>query len=375
MSWLTLNWIVFWLAVIPWALGIMNLFLFREPKNTSSSTSVPPVSVLMPARNEEARIRPALETIAETEGVEFELIIADDNSTDATADIVREFAQNDPRIKLVSTPKLPEGWGGKNHACHFLSTQAAHEHMVFIDADMIVSPDCFARLSAHLANNKAALLSGIPLQETGSFWERVVIPTIHVMMLGYLPFIGMRLTKSPGFGAAVGQIIAVRKKEYEEVGGHTAIKATMHDGVQLARTFRRNGLFTDLVNVTDLCATRMYDNLADIWAGFMKNAHEGIATPVALPIWTVLLVGGHILPLVLLVIALAAGLEPVLAGAACLLIFSFRFILALRFHQSLLGAALHPLGVGFMVVLNWIALFRRLAGRTVSWRDRAYDTN
>lgn len=372
MSWLTLCWIVFVLAAIPYFLGVWNLVLFRAPKEVSET--VPAVSVLMPARNEEARIRPALETILESEGVEFELIVADDNSTDGTADIVRSFAKEDARIKLVSTPSLPEGWGGKNHACHFLSTQARYDHMVFIDADMIVSPDCFARLSGHLANNKAALISGIPLQETGTFWERVVIPTIHVMLLGYLPFIGMRLSKSPGFGAAVGQIIGARRAEYQQVGGHEPIRATMHDGVQLARLFRRNGIFTDLVNVTDLCATRMYDNVADIWAGFMKNAHEGIATPVALPIWTVLLVGGHILPLVLTIIAFAMGLEPALAVAALLLIYSFRFFLALRFHQSMLGALLHPLGVGFMVVLNWIALFRRLAGRSVSWRDRAYET-
>ncbi len=372
MSWLTLSWIVFGLAAIPYVLGVWNLFLFRAPKQVSGP--VPPVSVLMPARNEEARIRPALETIAETEGVEFELIVADDNSTDATADIVRSFAEDDPRIKLVSSPPLPEGWGGKNHACQFLSSKARHEHMIFIDADMIASPDCFARLSGHLANNKAALISGIPLQETGTFWERVVIPTIHVMMLGYLPFIGMRLSKSPGFGAAVGQIIGVRKTEYLKVGGHEPIMATMHDGVQLARLFRRNGYFTDLVNVTDLCATRMYEDVAGIWAGFMKNAHEGIATPIALPIWTVLLVGGHIMPLVLTVIAFAAGLEPAIAVAALLLVYSFRFFLALRFHQSLLGALLHPLGVGFMMVLNWIALFRRMAGRTVSWRDRAYET-
>lgn len=372
MSWLTLNWIAFWLAVIPYGLGIWNLFLFRAPKPASGS--VPPVSILMPARNEEARIRPALETISETEGVEFELIVADDSSTDRTAEIVQSFAQNDPRIKLVTTPPLPEGWGGKNNACYFLSTQASHEHMIFIDADMIVSPDCFARLSAHLANNEPALISGIPLQETVTFWERVVIPTIHVMMLGYLPFIGMRNSKSPGFGAAVGQIIGVRKTEYERVGGHEPIKATMHDGVQLARLFRRNGIMTDLVNVTDLCATRMYENVAGIWAGFMKNAHEGIATPIALPIWTVLLVGGHILPVILAIIAFATGREPAVALAACLLIFSFRLLLALRYHQSLLGALLHPLGVGFMVVLNWIALFRRMAGRTVSWRDRAYET-
>ncbi len=373
MSWITLSWIVFGLAALSYLLGIFNILIFRAPRQPDGK--VPPVSILMPARDEEARIRPALETIQESEGVEFELIVADDNSTDSTADIVREFAKNDPRIKLVTTPKLLEGWGGKNHACQFLSTQASHDHMIFIDADMIVSPDAFARISNHLAENEPALLSGVPMQETVTFWEQVVIPTIHVMLLGYLPFIGMRNSKTPAFGAAVGQIVAVHRPEYQRVGGHEAIKDSLHDGVQLARLFRRNKIMTDLVDVTNLCATRMYENLQGIWAGFMKNAHEGIATPIALPIWTVLLVGGHIMPLIMTIIALMFGLHATLAIAALLFSYSFRLLLAYRFQQTFLGVLMHPLGVGFMVFLQWVALFRRFAGKTVNWRDRSYDTN
>ncbi|MEM7428758.1 MAG: glycosyltransferase family 2 protein [Pseudomonadota bacterium] len=372
MSWLTWSWVAFVLAALPYGLGVMNIFLYRAPRPAGDKVS--PISVLVPARNEEKRIRPLLETMQESEGVEFELIIADDNSTDATPDIIREFSKDDPRIKLVSTPKLPEGWGGKNHACYFLSQQASHENMVFIDADMIVSPDCLARISAHLDDNDAALISGVPLQETVTFWEQVVIPQIHVMLLGYLPFLGVKLSKSPGFGAAVGQIIAVKRSAYEETGGHEPIRATLHDGVQLARLFRRNGLKTDLVDVTSVCATRMYEDLEGIWSGFLKNAHEGMATPVALPIWTILLAGGHILPLVLVLIGLALGLPIVVAMVALLFTYSFRLLLAFRFQQTLLGALLHPLGVAFMLYLQWVALFRSLAGKTVSWRDRAYDT-
>lgn len=372
MSWMFWCWAALVLAAIPYGLGMMNIMLFRKPEEPSGEVS--PISVLVPARNEEKRIRPLLETMQESEGVEFELIIADDNSIDATPDIVNEFAKDDPRIKLVSTPKLPEGWGGKNHACHFLSQQASHENMVFIDADMIVAPDCLARVSAHLDNNEHAMISGVPLQETVSFWEQVVIPQIHVMLLGYLPFLGMKLSNSPGFGAAVGQIIAVKRSLYRKVGGHEPIRATLHDGVQLARLFRRNDLKTYLVDVTSLCATRMYEDLAGIWSGFLKNAHEGMATPVALPIWTILLAGGHILPLVLVLVGWAMGLPLTIAIIALLFIYSFRLLLAFRFQQTLLGALLHPLGVAFMLYLQWVALFRSFAGKRVNWRDRAYDT-
>ena len=89
MSWLTLCWIAFWLAIIPYFLGIWNLFLFRPPKVVEGD--VAPVSILVPARNEEARIRPALETIQETEGVDFELIVADDGSGPETAELLKEM--------------------------------------------------------------------------------------------------------------------------------------------------------------------------------------------------------------------------------------------------------------------------------------------
>ncbi len=372
MSWMTLCWIAFWLAALPYGLAIINIIMFRAPEKTDAKA--PPVSILMPARNEEARIRPALETIQQTEGVEFELIVADDSSSDSTPDIVREYARNDERIKLVTTPKLPEGWGGKLHACHFLSTQAKHDHMIFIDADMIVAPDAFARLSSHLAHNRAAMVSGVPFQKTVTFWEQAVIPTIHLLLLGYLPFIGMRNFVTPAFGAAVGQIIAVRRKEYEQVGGHKAIRETMHDGIQIARLFRRNKIMTDLVDVTNLCATRMYEDLKGIWSGFMKNAHEGMATPIGLPIWTLLLVGGHILPVILVVTSFALGLPAMVAVASLLFSYLLRILLAFRFKQSFLGVLVHPLGVGFMVFLQWSALLRRFAGRTVSWRDRDYET-
>ena len=371
MSWNAWCWTALVLAAIPFVLGLMNVFFYRAPRKVAEAA--PPVSVLVPARNEQERIRPTIETVLASRGVELELVIADDHSSDGTVAVVEEYARADSRVRLVHVPKLPTSWGGKMHACHFLSTQPAHEHAVFLDADVTVSPDALARLSQALAEGKSALVSGLPYQETGSFWEKLLIPQIHVLLLGYLPFIGMRLSTWAAFGAGCGQVLAVRMKDYHASGGHEAIKHLLHDALQLARLFRSKGMQTDMVDLTDLSATRMYDNFADIWSGFMKNAHEGIATPIALPIWTVLLAGGHILPVVLLAIGLIAGLPATLPFIACALLYSFRFLLAWRYRQSLVGALLNPLGIAVMVWLQWVALFRKFRGQRVSWRDREYD--
>ncbi|MFP4004152.1 MAG: glycosyltransferase [Alphaproteobacteria bacterium] len=358
------------------ALGCWNLMLYRTPRAAPRGFR-PKLSVLVPARNEEARLGPTLDSVLASRGVDLELIVGDDHSTDGTAELVRRAAARDPRVRLVRPPALPPGWSGKQHVCHFLSTQARHGTLVFLDADVRLAPDALSRIAAFMERARTNLVSGFPRQITESFWEKVVIPQIHFLLIGFLPMTGMRRTNDPGFGAACGQLIAVRRLAYEAAGGHKADRASRHDGVKLPRTFRKAGLRTDLFDATALAHTRMYDSLSGIWFGFRRNATEGMATPKALPVWTVLLAGGQILPPFLLLWHFGvAPLPPpalALAAAATAAVFGFRALLALRFRQSWLGVLLHPLGVAFTLALQWVALVSALRGRTVSWRGREYS--
>ena len=131
------------------------------------------------------------------------------------------MAESDRRLRLIQVPPLPAGWIGKNHALHVLSLEAQHEHAIFIDADVVIAPDTVHRLSRYLAANPAtALISGFPRQITGSLGERLLIPLIHVLLLGYLPLPGMVYTRSPAFATGCGQLIAVRLSAYRRAGGH-----------------------------------------------------------------------------------------------------------------------------------------------------------
>ena len=362
------------LALNPLGLGIANLALLRPPRPANAGTP-PKVSVLIPARDEEDRLGPTLTAVLASRDVDLEVIVGDDHSTDGTAALIKTFMDNDGRVRTVTPPPLPEGWSGKQHACAFLAEQATHDTMIFMDADVVVAPDAVARIAAELERSGAGLVSGFPRQVTATFWEKLAIPMIHVLLIGYLPIIGMRKSPNPGFAAACGQLIAVKSEPYRRAGGHAAIRASMHDGVKLPRAFRKSGAMTDLFDATGLCDCRMYTSLAQVWSGFAKNATEGIATPVALPIWTVLLLGGHVLPWILLVYGLvgnAGTLGISVAATAVASGYAFRFLLAARFRQSWLGAALHPFGVLFMIVLQWWALFRHLSGTRGAWRGRTY---
>lgn len=365
--------IMFVIAMVTPVMGTMNLLLYW-PLSRKVEAALPAVSVLIPARNEEARITPVLESVLACKGVDFEVIVGDDNSTDGTARIVSGFAARDPRLTMVSPPPLPKGWMGKNHACFFLAKQARHERAIFLDADVTLTPDALQRIASEFARRPdLKLLSGFPQQITGSFWEKLLIPLIHTVLLGYLPFLGVKFTSSPAFATACGQLIAVHLPAYFDVGGHERIKHSVHDGVMLPRFFRAAGYRTDLADITGISATRMYENGPQVFNGLMKNAHEGMATPVGLPVWTVLLLVGHVLPPVVALWAWFAGVASdvlMLALLSAPLPWLMRFVLAFRFRLSLLGAALHPLGVAVLVGIQWVAFLRWRSGRRIQWKDR-----
>lgn len=332
----------------------------------------PRLSVLIPARDEEAAIVPAVESILASTGVEFEILVLDDHSTDATAARVLALAARDPRVRLVEGRPLPAGWCGKQHACWQLAREARHDLLVFLDADVRLAPDALARLAAFLSEHpRVQLASGVPRQLTGTFLERLLIPLIHFVLLGYLPMARMRTCTRTGYAAGCGQLFIARRGAYFAAGGHRALRDSLHDGVKLPRAFRRAGFLTDLFDATDLATCRMYRSGGEVWRGLGKNATEGLAHPAAILPWTALLLGGHVLPWAALAWAWGTGLAP-LAAAACALSLWPRLVAVVRFRQSGLGAVLHPLGVLALVTLQWEALASRWRGRPMEWRGRRY---
>lgn len=357
------------LALIPALLFLRNLALYA-PLPQSGSAS-PKCSVLIPARNEEANIAAALNSILQSEGVELEVIILDDGSTDHTADIVHKFTA-DPRVRLETAEPLRLGWCGKNFACHQLAALAKHPLLVFMDADVRVSrPDSLARLAAFMDQSRAALVSGVPHEETRGLTEKLIIPLIHFVLLGFLPLERMRKSSDPRFAAACGQILAVRREAYDPVGGHTTIANRIHDAVALTRTFRAHGFATDLFDATDTFHCRMYRRASEVWHGFAKNAHEGLGSPQLIVPTTLLLLAGQVLPLVLLAFAVSP-LAFTFSLIGTLAAFLPRIIASVRFHQSVLSAVLHPFGICALVAIQWFAFFRSLRKRPATWKGREY---
>jgi glycosyltransferase involved in cell wall biosynthesis len=360
-------------AAIPAALFFANLRRYRRPAPPTASAQLPAVSVLIPARNEERSIGAAVASVLANRGVDLEVVVLDDHSTDATADIVRQMAESDERVRLERAPRLPSGWCGKQHACAALAERASHDRLVFLDADVRLSRDALATMVAFQESSGADLVSGVPRQETGSFAERLVIPLIHFVLLAFLPLGRMRQSTHPSYAAGCGQLFLARRAPYEAAGGHRSIRSSRHDGVKLPRAFRTAGFRTDLFDATELAVCRMYRSFEEVWSGFAKNADEGLATPRLILPMTAFLALGQIAPFVLL--PLAAGAPGPVKGAlvvAALLAWAPRLAAAVRFRQSFVGALLHPVGMLVMLAIQWYAFIGKAVGRPASWKGRSY---
>ncbi len=377
-------------ASVPAGLFCVNLLLYRAPGAVGGG-KVPRVSVLIPARNEAAGIAACVESVLASAGVEFEVVVMDDASTDGTGEIVRALAARDARVRLEQAPALPKGWNGKQHACWALAHAARYEVLCFVDADVRLEAEAVARMAAFLVRSRCTLVSGFPRQVTETWLEKLLLPLIHFVLLGFLPVARMRATTKPAYAAGCGQFLMVEREAYFASGGHAGIRETMHDGLRLPKLLREHGYRTDIADLTGLATCRMYRSASEVWFGLAKNATEGLGSPGRIGPVSALLVMGQVVPFLLgiwalLVLAISVFFwalvttvhprEVVTLFGTILLSMAAawlpRWVGVVRFRQSALSALLHPVGIVVLLGVQWYALVRKAMGGAVTWKTRAY---
>ncbi|NDA25235.1 MAG: glycosyltransferase [Verrucomicrobia bacterium] len=351
---------------------LLNLKVFRFPDILPPHDPAPLISVMIPARNEEQRIRPCLETLTSSNYPSFEILVLDDHSTDGTAEIVRQHSQGDSRVHLISGQELPSGWTGKAWACHQLAARAKGEYLVFVDADTRFSDITLSHAVALARRERSDLLSLWPYLEAKSWSEWLVIPFVHLFILLYLPhWMGGR---SASLGAANGQFLLFRREAYEKIGGHAAVSGHLVEDIALGRKLRAAGFRvlnrdgTNPGHPIALVRCRMYDNFRDLWDGFTKNLYPAFDGRFGAFVFFQFFQGVVFLgPFLLLPFS---PKDPVL-WIEIAVILSLRLALTHRFRQSWLGAFLHPVGQSFVITIaanSWLQTLRR----RLPWRGRHY---
>ena len=339
-----LAWLVAALTAHTW----LNARLLRVPVARPGTTTV---SLLLPLRDEAARVEPCLRALlAQTHPCQ--LLVLDDGSTDATAQLVERLTGRPP---LAGAP-LPGGWLGKPHACQQLADAATGEVLVFVDADVVLAPDAVAATLALLADTGLDLVSPYPRQDAPGA-TRLVQPLLQWSWLTFLPLRLAERSARPSLAAANGQLLAVTRTAYDRAGGHAAVRHEVVEDVALLRRVKRTGGRGGVVDGTRLATTRMYDGWSELAAGYAKSLHT-------LPLATSAVLG------LLYVVPPLAALRGSRSGAvATALGVLGRVVSARRTGGRTADALTHPVGVALLL---WLTARSHVAARrgSLTWKGR-----
>jgi hypothetical protein len=229
----------------------------------------PCVSAIVPARNEERTIGRSVASLAEQPEIR-EIIVVNDQSSDATGEILRRLAAEEPKLRVVDAGPLPAGWVGKNHAAWLGAEKATCDWLLFTDADAVHLPDSTARALADAESSGAALVSYSPGQEMHTWWERAVIPFVFCRLSQLYSFAAVNDPESPA-AAANGQYLLIKRSAYDKIGGHEAVREEVLEDVALARLAKSAGIRLRFAPGDQICRVRMYSTFGDMWEGWSKN--------------------------------------------------------------------------------------------------------
>ena len=379
-----------WFVAFVWlVMVVITLFGLSRQRTLSATTNLrlmasdaPLVSILVPARNEEDRVlEPCIRSILAQDYGKFEVVAVNDRSTDSTAAILETLAKTDERLHVIQGCELPPGWLGKPHAMQQALSEAQGEWILATDADMIFEPTVLRTALDRVLESDADALTLIPRFETGSFWERVMIPTWEWVFLMFAIFYRVDDEKSDR-GAGIGGFFLIRRTLLDRVGSYEAVKDEVMEDVRLAEWVKRSGGRLLIDRARALVSTRMYRTFGEMWECSTKNWFSGVnfSFPFALLCVVSMYLIAVVPPLIAVaaVIAMASGADAsalfIPAALSWLLQVLIMAIASRRSEVNPLYALLCPLGLAVNYAMLFDSGLRITTGRGVTWKGRRiYD--
>jgi ABC-type multidrug transport system fused ATPase/permease subunit len=322
------------------------------------------ISVIVPARNEEACLGPCLASLVSQTGVAFEIIVVDDGSADRT----RAIAQSFPTVRVIEPPPLPPGWTGKNNAVAAGAREAKGKWLLFTDADTVHKPGSLARAIVEAEQHHTDLLSYSPEQEVHGFWERAVMPVIFAELARKYPPSAVS-DSSKNLAAANGQYLLISRAAYDAVGGHAAIAQSLLEDVALARAVRDASLRIRFRYAGDAVRTRMYRGFRQLREGWTKNLILLFPSAGALALL-------RALEFLFVIVSLVIAMLMILAGdwRHSVLFFVPAVLTVMRIASAHFSWSSNLLGIVGLPVFSYLLLrskFRHAVG-AVTWKGRTY---
>ena len=358
--------VVFFFLILRFTVTLFNFI--SNPKLTATSRTYDHlVSILIPARNEEERILTLLQSLKDQNYQNIEVIILDDDSTDNTFDVCRNFCRSDSRFTVIRGDELPDDWLGKNFACHQLALQAKGKYLLFLDADEIVKDGLINNALHRMKIGKLTLLSLFANQIMATAGERLVVPLMHFLLLNTLPLRLVRLSDKSAFSAASGQFMLFDANTYHKHLWHAQVKDKVVEDIEIMKLIKAYRYKTESLLANGYLFCRMYKGYGDALDGFSKNLLAGFGNNIAgLLCYLLLVMAGP----VFIAIYLNTGL---LSFALTLIILS-RIMISFSSGQNVfLNILLHPLQMVSFILLSVISVKKHVT-KKVNWKGRTIST-
>lgn len=376
-----------WIAMLAWHLRNRKGFVNLSAHADFPLRKRPSVSLIVPARNEAEILAETLPRFLALDYDNYEVILVDDVSTDGTTEIARRFAVSFPeRLRVIRVETLPPNWVGKTHALHTAFQAAKGDWVLATDADILLHPKALRAGLWVAEQRQAELVSLFAFLETGSFWEKLLLPGFGLILAAVFP---MRKVNDPKSSAALacGHYVLLRRETWARLGGYEAIRTEIIDDLNTARIIKHAGHCIFLGATQDLARTRMYSSFQELWEGLRKHAFAGHRFSVSrllLGVFALLLT--NLLPLAGLFYsgAMLAGFGTGDAQSgpwgAIFGISLAQYFLAVLIHAPVLiycrigfgYALLAPIGAILYTGMSLDAMIRTLLGSGVSWKLRRY---
>ncbi|HEY6838601.1 MAG TPA: glycosyltransferase [Geobacteraceae bacterium] len=370
LFWLALStFILYGLIALDVVIGNRTVRSLRDIPAAPPDT-VPHVSIITAARNEERNIREALGSLLALDYPNLELIVVDDRSEDRTGTILEEMALEAPALQVVRVTELPAGWLGKNHALWQGAARARGDILLFTDADIVMEPTVLSRAVRFLTENRLDHLAATPrLTMPGTFLSMFGVSFILFFSVFARPW-KARDPKSRCF-IGIGAFNMVRTAAYREVGGHETIRLRPDDDIKLGKILKKGGFRSDVAYAPEFLSVEWYTSVRQAVRGLEKNAFAGCDYRLSLALFGVCF---HLLGSVFPYVALFAT-----TGATRMVYVALVALLTLliadcaRFHGA------RPwLAIGFApsaLLFSWIILrttVLNLVQGGITWRGTFY---
>ena len=345
--------IEFWLCALALIITLANVLTMRVVGLKKSESVIESVDVLIPMRNEEANVEACLNAILNSERLEAStLYVLDDGSIDETAKLISTF----PVVKLSGTA-LPEGWLGKNWACHNLVQAGTGKYLVFIDADVRLHPYAISAAITKMNSLGWDFISPYPKQIAGTFLEKLIQPLLQWSWIASVPLRLAEKFPTRSTTIANGQFLIIKRSSYEKSGGHSKISNEVLDDLELARLLMASSFKGGVADGSSVASCRMYQNSEQLISGYTKSLWKAFGG-----------ISGTMLAVLILIFT---GLTPFLGlGAPATFIFLSRVLAAVKTRSNPALALLHPIAILVLIYLIFLSSIRKSRG-TLQWRGRA----